>query len=421
MTLRWLAALLGATLLLLTAGGVELSAQQPPRPPANVQQAPAPPVFHNPLSDLLRLFSPQPQPQVVPQNVPRTVVRKRAPVQAPVVVTDTASPKVDPTVFIAVLGDTLGELLAGGLIEAFEANPDVLVLRRTRNNSGLVRDDFYDWRKGARDIATGADKVTHAVMMVGSNDRQALRNASGVMLDPISDAWREEYGQRVEDIVRSFTERNIPLLWVGMPIMQNPRMAADMLAINEIVRARVLKAGGSYVDIWQAFADPENRYTATGPALTGEIGRLRAGDGVHFTKLGARKAAHFVEIEIKRLIDNRPPPTVIAMPSADAADTALQDPLLQPGGVERLIDDAVRRGLDGLPPLPLSIPVKPIAGPILPLTQADLAPGARLITGGPLRGSGEAGQLIEQVLVQGRTPEPKPGRLDDFRWPQPSP
>src|SRR6478672_5231961 len=182
MTLRWLAALLGATLLLLAAGGVELSAQQPPRPPANVQQAPAPPVFHNPLSDLLRLFSPQPQPQVVPQNVPRTVVRKRPPVQAPVVVTDTPSPKVDPTVFIAVLGDTLGELLAGGLIEAFEANPDVLVLRRTRNNSGLVRDDFYDWRKGARDIATGADKVTHAVMMVGSNDRQALRSANGVML-----------------------------------------------------------------------------------------------------------------------------------------------------------------------------------------------------------------------------------------------
>ncbi|MCP8939747.1 DUF459 domain-containing protein [Alsobacter sp. SYSU M60028] len=403
-------------LLLVAAGSARLAAQQPPRPPANVYpQREAAPEFRNPISDLLRLFSPAPPPP--PVAAPRPAPRRAAP---PVVVTDTPSPpKVDASVFIVVMGDTLGELLANGLAEAFDTNPDVEVVRRTRNNSGLVREDFYDWRKAAREIASG-DKITQAVMMVGSNDRQAIRMPGGVTLDVLSEPWREAYGARVEEIARAFTERNIPLFWVGLPIMQNARMSADMLAINDIARARVQKAGGVFVDIWEAFADSENRYTVSGPALTGETVRLRAGDGVHFTRLGARKAAHFVETQIRSLLENRPPAPVIAVPSPETSEPS-PDAALEPGGIERLIDEAARRGLEGLPPLPIAIPVKPVAGPILPLNQPESAPGARLLTGGVARGASEAGRLADQVLAQGRTPEAKPGRADDFRWPPPEP
>ena len=45
---------------------------------------------------------------------------------------------------IAVLGDNLGQLLSLGLSEAYGDKPEIAVMRRTKENSGLVREDYYD-------------------------------------------------------------------------------------------------------------------------------------------------------------------------------------------------------------------------------------------------------------------------------------
>ena len=45
-----------------------------------------------------------------------------------------------------------------------------------------------------------------------------------------------------------------------------------------------------------------------GPDFEGQIRRLRAGDGVHFTRAGARKLAHYVEREIRRVMLARATP-----------------------------------------------------------------------------------------------------------------
>ncbi|WP_293868366.1 SGNH family hydrolase [uncultured Alsobacter sp.] len=373
--------------------------------------------FRNPISDFFKLFSPPQAPP--PVQAPRPAPKKRVAAPPPMVITDQpAEPRADPTTFVLVVGDSLSELLAAGLAEAYEANPDVQVLRRGRSSSGLVRDDYFDWRKSLRDMLGGNDKITHVVMMIGSNDRQQLKDAAGATLEPFTDAWREAYGARVDEIAALLNERGIPLFWVGMPPMQNGRMSADMLALNEIVRSRLAGAKATYVDIWEAFVDQQNRYAVVGPSLTGETTKLRAGDGIHFTKAGARMAAHFVEIELKRSIDKAPPTPVFAMPAdPNAADPASVDPALQPGGIERLIDEQVRRGLDGLPPLNVVIPTKAAAGPILPLNAPETASGGALLTGRIQRTGNDAGRAIERVLVDGKLPDAKPGRADDFRWP----
>lgn len=394
-----------ALLLGLVAVAVPAAAQSPQQPPRQE--------FRNPISDLFRLFSPPPPPPPAP---PKPAPRKRPP--APMVLTDQpAVPKPEPTVFVAVVGDSLAENLGSGLTDAFESNPDVLVQRRGRSSTGLVRDDFYDWRKAIRDLLASDAKVTHLVVMMGLNDRQTLKDAAGNPLEPFTDAWREAYGARVGDVVALAAERNVPLLWVGMPPMQNARSSADMLALNEIVRTRLGRnARAVYVDIWEGFTDPQNRFTMSGPALTGETVRLRAGDGIHFTRAGARKVAHFVEIELKRLLDKAEPTPVIAVPYP--ADASPADPAAQQGSVDRLIDEAIRRGLEGLPPPPpIDIQPKPVAGPIVPLNAPEAATGGALVTGAAQRASGDAARLIEQILVDGKPPEPKPGRADDFRWP----
>jgi hypothetical protein len=315
-----------------------------------------------------------------------------------------AKPTVAPAYFVAVLGDSLGQMLAQGLSDAFENRPEVAILRKAKENSGLVRDDFFDWTQATRDLLASGEKIDFAVMLIGSNDRQSLRDANG-SYEPRSPEWQAAYTQRIETIATMFRDKKIPLVWVGLPILRSERLSADAVAFNEFYRAYAEKSGAKYIDIWEAFADEAGQYSAIGPDVNGQAMRLRAGDGIHFTKAGARKLAHFVEPEIRRKLDEVLPNTA---PTPNPANVPNQDGIETPPSVSAL------PGTEA-PPAP-----KPVAGPILPLTGPVLAPGGELATRTTTAGTANnaARTLIEQTLQQGRPLAPKPGRADDFSWPR---
>ncbi len=400
MRLHSLAMVLAAACLLLLTGGPVSLAQQQPQQRSLFQmfwQIPAQP----------RNATPQPRQRAAP------VARRR---EAPVVVRDDpVIPKVDVAHHIVVLGDSLANLLANGLDDALNNRPDVEVIHRAKPDSGLVRSDFYDWPKAASELLASDQKISIGVILLGLNDRQPLREGETVH-EPLSPRWLELYRDRVDAIASAFAAKRVPLIWVGAPPMQNGRLSADMITFNDLYRQRVEKAGGQYVDLWGGFVDAENRYTATGPDVSGQLVRLRLGDGIHFTAAGARKAAHFVDLVIRRMIEAAPQNSVIALPVSPetGAPSALE---LQPGGVERLIDQMVA----GVPMigLPAALQARPLAGPIQPLTgQAALPEQPLLASITEARGRGDAALQLERVFGQGIAPDPLPGRLDDYRWPR---
>ena len=192
-----------------------------------------------------------------------------------------------------------------GLDDALNDRPDVEVLHKAKPDSGLVRTDFYDWPKAVADLLAGDQKISVGVMLLGLNDRQAIREGETVH-EPLSPRWLELYRERVDAVANAFAAKRIPLIWVGAPPVQNQRLSVDFVSFNELYRQRVERAGGQYVDLWGAFVDAENRYTAMGPDVSGQTMRLRLGDGIHFTTAGARKAAHFVDLLIRRMIEAAP-------------------------------------------------------------------------------------------------------------------
>ena len=327
------------------------------------------------------------------------------------IATAPGKPAVAPTYFVAVLGDSLGQMLAQGLSEAFENRPEVAILRKAKEDSGLVRDDFFDWIKVTRDLLASGEKIDFAVMLIGSNDRQALHDANG-SYEPGSPEWQAAYTQRIETIAGMFRDKKIPLVWVGLPILKSERLSADALTFNQFYRAYAEKAGATYIDIWEAFAGEDGQYSASGPGINGQTVRLRAADGIHFTKAGARKLAHFVEPEIRRKLDEAQPniePGMTQGPPLNPANVP-SDATGPPANVSAL------PGGEAAPP-----PPKPIAGPVLPLTAPALAPGGELATRVIQAGAAnnDARNLIEQTLRQGKPIAPKPGRADDFSWPRP--
>jgi hypothetical protein len=106
------------------------------------------------------------------------------------------------------------------------------------------------------------------------------------------------------------------------------------------------------VDVWDGFVDEAGKFTPQGPDYRGQIRRLRTSDGVHFTKFGARKLALYVEREIERSLSRTP----VALP-------------VPPDQKTRIGKDKPRA------------PARPEAGPVVPLTGANVGRREELLDG----------------------------------------
>lgn len=335
---------------------------------------------------------------------------------------DAAKPDVAANYFVGVMGDTFALLLANGLEETFADKPEIGVVKKAKESSGLVRDDFYDWPKAARDIANGPQKIDVAVIMLGSNDRQPLRDGAKSE-EPLSPRWRELYKARIDAVLAPFREKKIPVVWVGLPVMKNESFSADMGKLNDIYREAVTKDGGVYVDLWEALADEKGQFSAFGPDINGQIVKLRTADGVHLTEAGGLSVAHFVANEIKKLYDGARPaapeqPTAAA-PATDApATTPAQAAAPQNSGAPIVFRSPVKPATSDAPALPERPaigPVQALGGP--PAGGGELARAAPA----PTTASADAQALARHVFVEGGDQPARANRADDYLWKEPAP
>jgi hypothetical protein len=217
--------------------------------------------------------------------------------------------------------------------------------------------------------------------IIAAEPKRGIRNG---VAEFRSEAWEQIYTKRIDDTIAAMKSKGVPVLWVGLPSIRGTKSTADAVYLNDLYRARAEKAGIVYVDIWDGFVDENGKFSYYGPDFEGQNRRLRAGDGVNFTKSGARKLAHYVERELRRFIANR------ALPVSLPAGT--QGPAL------------------GSPA------ARPVAGPVLPLT-GSAGEGNELLGGNTSRPA-LSDPVATQVLVKGEPIAPATGRADDFHWPR---
>ena len=379
-------------------------------------------------------FSPGPPQQ---QQAPIDYSRAPAPSQK----------KPEATTSIVVVGDANADWLAYGLEDAFSENPEMGIVRKHRTDSGLISYGRRDveWPQAVREIIA-AEKPKFIVMMIGNNDRQLIREkappaakpgapkaaqqAAAPAATPAAPAqpadpeqqpdeekapevpanatpeqirqaaygpwefhterWELAYIRRVDATIAALKSAGVPVIWVGLPAQRGPKATADSAYLNEIYRSRAEKAGIVYVDIWDGFVDEAGRFSPQGPDYEGQIRRLRTGDGVYFTKFGARKLAHYVEREIQRNIANRGLPVALPIP------------------------------VDHGPQVPGGPAQRPVAGPVVPLTSVKVAP-EELIGGTRVPARAPVDATATRVLTKGEPISGPSGRADDFSWPRGGP
>lgn len=219
---------------------------------------------------------------------------------------------------------------------------------------------------------------------------EATRTGATVTHEFRSERWTELYGKRIDDLIAVLKAKGVPVYWVGLPAVRGTRSTADVVFLNELFRTRAERAGITYIDVWDGFVDDGGSFSVQGPDVEGQTRRLRTADGVHFTKAGARKLAHYVEREIQRALVAQP--VLVSLPTQAPEEP---QPPLAPGG--RLV------------------PGRPPAGPIVYLTGAPK--GGEELLGGNTR-MPAADQTATRVLVRGEAITAPAGRADDFAWPR---
>jgi len=216
-----------------------------------------------------------------------------------------------------------------------------------------------------------------------------------------SEKWEAAYIRRIDATIAALKSAGVPVIWVGLPSQRGTKATSDSSYLNELFRARAEKAAITYVDIWDGFVDESGRYAPQGPDFEGQTRRLRSGDGIYFTKFGARKLAHYVEREIQRNITNRAVP--VALPAPVEPGT--------PAGAGPAGAGAAK---------PSGPAQRPAVGPVVPLTASATTTSDELMGGGGRAAAKPAtpDPAAVRVLTKGEPIAPPSGRADDFSWPR---
>jgi uncharacterized protein len=200
-----------------------------------------------------------------------------------------------------VIGDAMGDGIAVGLADALRDEKSIEFFKKTKSSSGFTRPDIQDWAAVVKETSA-KEKFHVAIIVVGAADRRPIPIATDKKRPFLvgSDEWKQEYGRRVDEFLRAFRRSSAAIYWVGLPVMKAANASEDMQMINAIIREKVSVHGGKFIDTWNGFTDVNGQYSQSGPDIAGKVKPLRDGDGVHFTKDGYRKLAHFVERELRR-------------------------------------------------------------------------------------------------------------------------
>ncbi|MET1000307.1 MAG: DUF459 domain-containing protein, partial [Acidimicrobiia bacterium] len=184
------------------------------------------------------------------------------------------------------LGPALGELTAATGIVDTQVDYKV--------SSGLAT-QVRNWPRHAEDAMADEDPEA-VIFMIGANDATIV-SSQDTDGDGVPD-WEPDYRMKVARMMDLFLDDNPQrtLFWIGAPPIRTDSRNRGVIELNRVMKEEAEKRAPNvvYVDAYDLFADANGEYTDTVELEDGSTIRVRIGDGVHFTPVGAEYLARSV-------------------------------------------------------------------------------------------------------------------------------
>jgi hypothetical protein len=292
---------------------------------------------------------------------------------------------------IFVLGDSLAAGLWSGVSRMIDGDMRISLNGRYKEDSGLSRPEYYDWN-GALPKILSSNKIDIAIVMIGSNDAQPIREGQMRFAFDTKE-WRQAYVKQVDELMASLKAAGAAVYWMEIPPMEADKYDESLKTISAIHAERAKAAGIRFVETRAALSE-NGKYSESGFDDTGEFVRFRSRDGVHFLKEGNDKLASLVVAAINKDIEV----AVAAAPVAPPPETST-DVFGQPSATLPVAGKAESEAKQ-LPP------AKSDYAGELPM-PADPAMAQLAKTTVP-------GTDASRLFSRGEAIAPRPGRFDDF-------
>jgi hypothetical protein len=364
---------------------------------------------------------------------------------------------------VLVLGDGMADWLAYGLEDAYTEQPDMGVLRKAKNTSGLIKyqpkGDPADWAAAAKGILA-TEKPDVIVVMLGLNDRVSLREPAPDKADKPADKKTDKKDARGKpdakpadgkpqakpdgsaDSAVKPADGDLPQDDAdnsdAAPIIAPEKSTRSPNGIYEFREDRWVELYAKKIEEMIAVAKSKGVPVIwVGlPAIRGPKG---TSDMLFLDSLyrdGAGKAGiTYVDVwdgfvdEAGRFLQKGP--DFEGQPRKLRSDDGVY--FTKPGArkLAHYVEREITRVLAGRS-APITLPTepatpdanavpgqpapRPLAGPILPLVASSV--GTDQLLGGPGSRPAAVDALAARALVKGEALSPPAGRADDFAWPR---
>jgi len=187
---------------------------------------------------------------------------------------------------IGVFGDSLGDGVWSGLYVVLKKqHPADHVFRHAKVGAGLTRSDFT---ASLPEFAASLDseKIDTAIVMVGANDQESIRDDThkGYLFQ--SAGWKRTYIAHIDALFAEFNKRKIKVIWLGLPILRKDELNPGAAYLNDIFAESVTRNGGIFVPLIDRFKGADGGFASHLPDAEGHLQKIRTEDGTHFTQYG---------------------------------------------------------------------------------------------------------------------------------------
>jgi len=199
---------------------------------------------------------------------------------------------------VVVIGDSLARGLGAGLERLTDLDPRFEVVNRFNEASGLARPQVYDWPAAIAKILK-ASSFDAVVVLIGVNDRQPIK-VGDVKIEFGTPEWNDAYRAKVDALLMAIKGVDVHVHWVTLPPMQKPEFEAEMQVIGSLQRERVVLAAETLIDVRPPTTNPDGSFMIGDLDAKGKSRRLRAKDGINFSRLGNDFLANLVMAAVRK-------------------------------------------------------------------------------------------------------------------------
>ncbi len=205
----------------------------------------------------------------------------------------------DGVLRVGVFGDSFGNGIWDALYRQLPASEGFEVLKFAKEATGFTRYRTLDLEKHARE-QLGRDPVDAVAISFGANDAQAVF-ANDHLYPLMSDGWKQVIGERIDGFVAAVRSTGAVVYWVGLPVIRDPQLDADMQAMDAFYAEHMRRLGVPFLDSRPLTLDADGKYNAYLPnPKTGKPMLMRTGDGLHMIGVGYQRLTSGVAADLRR-------------------------------------------------------------------------------------------------------------------------